>query len=278
MSAAMRAALRASGYALAGRTLVPASAALTAVLALALALGVIGRGWHDLWFVISAPSPQGVSGALNASLAVLAMALPAVTVIGFCAAASIWDARIGGGSSGLLLAWLPWASGVPPVIVGCAVYFSLVMLGLPFSLASMACALVVLNAPNATVRILRILRQTPSQLADAATAAGAGPVFVLFRVSLPRATRELLGSVCQSGAEIVGQTAVVVLAAGSMTAGVPLSAQIWHFASSRSLLGVEAAQCLVLTAIVLAFAVSADLLAARWRRYASQRSGQGLHA
>jgi len=168
---------------------------------------------------------------------------------------------------------------VPQVIVGGEIYVSEVLLGLPFSLPSAACALVILNAPNATVRILRILRQTPRQLADAATAAGAGPVFVLFRVSLPRATRELLGSVCQSAAEISGQTAVVVLAAGTMTAGAPLAAQIWHFAINRSLLAVEAAQCIVLLAIVLAFATSADLLVGRSRRrHASLQSAEGMHA
>lgn len=279
MNPAMKAARRASGYELAGRTLVPASATLTVLLALVFAFGLIGRGWHDLWFVINAPGPQGVGAALIGSLAVVASALPVVTVIGFCAAASIWDARIGGAQSALLLAWLPWASGVPPVIVGCAIYFTLILLGLPLSLPSAACALVILNAPNATVRILRILRQTPRQLADAATAAGAGPVFVLLHVSVPRATRELLGSVCQSAAEISGQTAVVVLAAGSMTAGAPLAAQIWHFASNRSLLAVEAAQCIVLLAIVLAFATSADMLAGRLRRrHASVQCAEGIHA
>ncbi|MDQ6781634.1 MAG: ABC transporter permease subunit [Candidatus Eremiobacteraeota bacterium] len=270
----MHASRRANGFELAGGTLVPAGATLTVLLALTLALGLLGRGWQDVWFVITAPSPQGVGAALHGSLVILAMALPLVTVIGFFAAASIWDARIGGSPTGLLLAWLPWASGVPPVIVGCAIYFSLVLLGLPFSLPSAACALIILNAPNAALRMLRILRQTPSELADAATAAGAGPVFVLLRVSLPRAAREILGSVCQSAAEIVGQTAVVILAVGTMTAGAPLPAQIWHFAGNRSLLAVASAQCIVLLALVLGFAILADVLVGRSRRRHTDRGMQ----
>ena len=134
-----------AAWVLLSRTLIPLSALLTVVIALGLAAVLAVRGWQDLWFVIVSPSPQGVGGAILSSLVLLTVALPIVAIVAFCAAASLWDARIGGSAPKILRGWLPWATGLPPVIAGAAIFFLLVMLGLRLSLFTAAVELIVLN-------------------------------------------------------------------------------------------------------------------------------------
>jgi phosphate transport system permease protein len=257
-----------AAWVLLSRTLIPLSALLTVVIALGLAAVLAVRGWQDLWFVIVSPSPQGVGGAVLSSLALLTVALPIVAIVAFCAAASLWDARIGGSAPKILRGWLPWATGLPPVIAGAAIFFLLVMLGLRLSLFTAAVGLIVLNTPIVCARMLRILLMLPRTLHEAASASGAGPVFVLFRVSLPRAARELFANVSQSAAEMTSQAAVIILAGGVWGKMDPLAVQVWHFAPDRSLARVEAAQCIVLLLFVLVFALIAEGLAGGARQRA----------
>ena len=252
-----------AAFAVVSRSLIPLSAWLTVVIALLIAASLIAWGWRDMWFVITAPSPQGVGRSVVASLLLLAFALPVVSLVAFCAAASQWDARIGGTVTKLLPGWLPWATGLPPVVVGAVLFFAYAMLRVHLSLGTAAVGLIVLNTPPVCARMLRILRTMPAELQEAAAAAGAEPVFVLFRVLVPRALRDLLASASQAAAEMVGQAAVVILAGGVAGQRDPLSVQIWHFAPNRSLAHIEAAQCIVLLLFVLAFALISDGLARR---------------
>lgn len=253
---------------LAADSLVPVSAWLTVALAIVLGGSLLLFGWRDLWFVLIAPSPQGIGGAVLRSLALLVLALPATTIVGFCTAACVWDRRIGGRATDALMAWLPFATGLPPVVAGCAVYFACIFFGWRLSLGSGALALLVLNAPAAGARMLRTLQLTPRALQAAAAALGAGPVFVLFRVALPRAGRELSAGILQTAAELIGQAAALILAMGISNDRDPLPVQIWHYAPNNSLAPVEAAQCIALLALVLVFALAADAVSAHPRHQA----------
>jgi len=243
-----------------GAVLVPAGMLFSVAAAIAVAALLIVFAWREAAFVLTAPSPQGVAGALARTLELLALSLPLTLIAGFFAAAALWDVRIGGRVARPFAAALRVGAGMPPIVVGAALWLAFKLLGLPFSVWSAALALVLLNAPRLSAWALHTVQLAPQALQEAAAAAGADPAFILFGVVLPALRREVWAIVARTAAQIAGQAAVLVLVFPTSAGSEPLALQIWHFASNPSLLGVTAAQSLALVVLVAAFAVIAEVV------------------
>ncbi len=214
----------------------------------AVLVALVTLGWQDFARVLAVP--QGAGHALAISALVLAIALPVTFAIGLCAAVTAIDPSIGGVATRAVRESLEWSVGIPPVVIGAAVFFTVVAFVHSAVVGSAAIALIVLNLPNATARLAQAFSGVPDVAREAAAALGASSVSAFFGLTLPRSAWAVAAVLCALAAQMVGETSAVALAVSASGGAQPLSAAIWHFASNVSLAATEAASCLVLVLVV----------------------------
>lgn len=227
----------------------------------AVLVAIIALGWQDFRWVLAAP--LGAGGALLVSAFVLAIALPVTFAIGMCAAVCATDPSIGGAASRAVRESLEWSVGIPPVVIGTTVFFTVVAFVHSSMVGTAAIALVVLNLPNATARLAQTFSSVSQAAREAAAAVGASSVTAFFGLILPQSAWAVAAVLCALAGQMIGETSAVALAASATIGAQPLSAAIWHFASNVSLAATEGASCLVL---VLAVAICTALSKAFSRR------------
>ncbi|HXN08663.1 MAG TPA: ABC transporter permease subunit [Candidatus Acidoferrales bacterium] len=230
-----------------------AAGAAAAAVAVAIGVALIAYGWNEVAWVLSAPSPQGVLRALGTTALIVVIALPMTFVAGIFAAGSANDPNIGGLASKALRESIEWSSRTPPVVVGVAVFFCAIALHTQNALVMATFALVVLNVPNATARFALAFGAVPRQACEAAAALGASSTASFFGLVLPSSVWGVAAALFAVTAQMVGETTAIAIAISTSNGPQPLSVQIWHFASNRSLAGTEAAACVVLVAIIVVF-------------------------
>jgi ABC-type Fe3+ transport system permease subunit len=238
-----------------------AAGTATAAAFVALAVGIATLVWTDLHYALSGLAHARAGVML--SLLVVAVALPATVVLAVPVAACADERSIGGAMRGAVLASLGWSLGMPPVVIGVAVFLIATAFAHTAGLAAAIAALIVLNVPNATARFLRAYGRVPDGLREAAAAAGASPVHTFFAVVQRRAALAVAAATLTIAAQMVGETSAILLASGARAVNEPLSLQIWQFASNAGLAQSEAASCLVLVAGVALCLVLAKLCAAK---------------
>jgi ABC-type phosphate transport system permease subunit len=232
-----------------------AAGAAVAGAAVALGVALIAYGWNEVSWVLSTPGPQGTLRALGTTGLIVLIALPLTFVVGIFAAASANDRNIGGIASKALRESIEWSSGTPPVVVGVAVFFCAIAVHSQNALLMAALALIVLNVPNATARLALAFEVVPRHAREAAAAVGASPAASFFGLVLPSSVWGIAASLFAVAAQMVGETTAIAIAISTSNGSQPLSVQIWHFASNRSLAGAEAAACIVLVAVIIVFLV-----------------------
>ncbi|MBC5805298.1 MAG: hypothetical protein ACR2KS_08090 [Candidatus Eremiobacter antarcticus] len=220
---------------------------LAALIALGFAAALIAVGWKYVPAALTASVPQGAAAAIWISLVLVVLTMPATLAIAVLAAACAWDINIGGTVGRTLRGWLVFSTSVPAVVVGATVFLLCAMLGLRVGIWTALAAVVALNVPRTTARIVRMLGYIPAQTIDATAAAGAAPAFAFFAVALRTIRRPLAALALALCAQLLGQAAVIVLA-GGLTGDQPLAVQIWKFAPDVRLAGFQGAQSLLLVA------------------------------
>ena len=239
---------------------VAGTAAAAAFVALATAILVLGS--VSLRYVFVGPA-QSQSG-LYVSLSVLAVALPVTAAIAIPAAACAAETSIGGAMGSALLGSLGWSLGMPPVVIGVAVFFVTMAFAHETGIGAAVVALVVLNLPNATARFIDAYACVPAHVHEAAAAAGASSVHTFFDVVQRRALRAVASASLTIAGQMLGETSAVLLASGARgVAAAPLSMQIWQFASNPSLIASEASSCILLVLGVAVCMVLAKMCAAK---------------
>jgi ABC-type Fe3+ transport system permease subunit len=238
-------------------TLITASAyaAGAAVAAAAVAIGValVVYGWKDVSWVLSTSGSQGVVRALGTTALIVVIALPITFVAGLFAAGTENDPNIGGFGARALRESVEWSSGIPPVVIGAAVFFCAIALHNQNAVTMAVLALVLLNLPNATARLALAFGSVPLRAREAAAALGAPPAAVFLRLILPNASWAVAAALFALVAQMVGETTAIVIATSTSDGPQPLAVQIWHFASNSSLVANEAAACIVLVLVVAVF-------------------------
>jgi len=227
--------------------------AAAAVAAVAIGVALVAYGWNEVAWVLSTPGPQGVLRALGTTALIVLIALPITFVAGTLAAGSANDPNIGGIASKALRESIEWSSGTPPVVVGAAVFFCAIALHGQNALAMATFALVVLNVPNATSRLALAFGAVPRQACEAAAALGASSAASFFGLVLPLSVWAVAAALFAVAAQMIGETTAIAIAVSTSNGPQPLSVQIWHFASNRSLAGAEAAACAVLVTVIVIF-------------------------
>jgi ABC-type Fe3+ transport system permease subunit len=168
-----------------------AAGTLTAAAFVALAVGIVALGWTDVRFAQLALS-QAKTG-IGLSFFVIVIALPVTIALAIPAAACADERGIGGPVRGALLASVGWSLGIPPVVIGVAVFFIATAFAHAAGLGAAIAALVMLNLPNAMSRFLRAYGCAPTGLREAAAAAGATPVQTFLDVVQRRAAWAVAG-------------------------------------------------------------------------------------
>ena len=240
-----------------------AAGAAAAVAVVAIGVALIAYGWKEVGWVLSTPGPQDVLRALGTTALIVLIALPTTFAVGLFAAGSASDPNIGGIAAKALHESIEWSSGTPPVVVGVAAFFFAIAVHVQNALVMATIALVVLNVPNATSRLALAFGAVPRQACEAAAAAGASSAASFFGLVLPSSMWAVAAALFAVTAQMIGETTAIAIAISTSNGPQPLSVQIWHFASNRSLAGTEAAACIVLT---LGVAVSLALSRACLRR------------
>jgi ABC-type spermidine/putrescine transport system permease subunit II len=214
----------------------------------AVATALVVLGWRDFRWILVAP--LGTGGALAVSGLVLAIALPATFVTATFAAVCATDPSIGGLTRAALRESLEWSMGIPPVVIGAAVFFIVVAAGHTSILGAASAALIILNLPNASARLAQVFSRVPQTAREAAAAVGASPVTVFFALVRPYAGWAVASVFFTLAAQMFGETSAVTLALSALSGAQPLSATIWHFASNPSMVSIEAASCVILVLVV----------------------------
>jgi len=226
---------------------------LAAVAAVAIGVALIAYGWNEVGWVLSTPGPQGSLRALCTTALIVVIALPITFVAGIFAGGSANNPNIGGIASKMLRESIEWSSGTPPVVVGVAVFFCAIALHTQSALLTATFALVVLNVPNATSRLALAFGAVPRQAREAAAALGASSAATFFGLVLPLSVWAVAAALFAVAAQMIGETTAIAIAISTSNGPQPLSVQIWHFASNRSLAGAEAAACVVLVMVIAVF-------------------------
>lgn len=228
---------------------------------IAVLVALVALGWQDFRWVLAVP--HGAGAALGVSALVLAIALPVTFAIGMCGAVCATDPTIGGAATRAVRESLEWSVGIPPVVIGAAVFFTVVAFAHPSTISTAAIALIILNLPNATARLAQAFSSVPEAAREAAAVVGASSVSAFFGLVLPQSAWAVAAVLCALAGQMVGETSAVALAVSGSAGAQPLSTAIWHFASNVSLAATEAASCLVL---VLAVTICTALSKAFSRR------------
>jgi len=232
------------------------------VAALALVAAGLGiNGWNDFLWVLQAPAPVGIWLALEASAVVLAIALPAVALLGFAAAGAAIDAKIGGFLAKFTEPAADSRIATASVVVGTVILIVVVSAGYRPDILSASLALVVVNLPAITGRFARALRAVSVVRLQAAAATGAGPVHIFFFVLARAAAKGLVAAVLTTAAQMLGETAALAVASRAALGGShlkastlgawPLAVDLWTRASAHADLSAVSAATLILTLIIL---------------------------
>jgi ABC-type Fe3+ transport system permease subunit len=227
---------------------------LSAAAFIALVSVLLAIGLKEFRYVFSSQSDATVS--LAASLVAIAAALPIISIVGFLAAVCTTEVTTGKRLARALKQSLGLSAGIPPVVIGVAMFFVATTAREPSHLPIIAATLTVLNLPNATARFARIFEGMAPDEKEAAVAAGASEAATFFGVVAPRSTWALGAVLFSMAAQMAGETSAVV----AVNAGAnprPLSALIWQFGSDPSLATTEAAACMLLVLVVAAFTLAA---------------------
>jgi ABC-type phosphate transport system permease subunit len=227
-----------------------AAAAAAAAAAVALAVALIAYGWKDVVWALSAPGSQGVLHALGTTGIIVLIALPVTVLIGLLAVAAVTDANIGGFAGVAVRESIEWSSGIPPVVIGVAVFLCAVEARQQNAYAAATFALVLLNLPNAAARLTHAFSSVPREAREAAAALGASPVAAYFGLLQPAAAWAAISAILALAAQMTGETSAVAVAMSMSDGPQPLSVQIWRFASNTAMAGIEAASCIVLVLAV----------------------------
>ncbi|MDQ6766223.1 MAG: ABC transporter permease subunit [Candidatus Eremiobacteraeota bacterium] len=227
-----------------------AAGAAAASAAVAVGVALVAYGWKEVGWVLTTPGSLGVMRTLGTTALIVVIALPTVFVAGVFAAASANDPSIGSMAGKALRESLEWSSGIPPVVVGAAVFFCVMALHAQNTILTAAVALILLNLPNATARFSRAFGMVPRQTRDAAAALGASPAASFFGLLAPSAAWAIASAFLTLAAQMIGETSAITIAISASFGPEPLSVKIWHFASNRSLAGTEASACIVLVFLI----------------------------
>lgn len=230
-----------------------AAGAAAAAAAVAIAVALIAFGWKEVGWVLSVPGREGAMSAIGTTGLIVLIALPLTFLAAIFAAASAGDPSIGGIAGKALRGSFEWSSGIPPVVIGTSVFFAAAALREHNAIVAATVALILLNLPNATVRLAYAFDTVPRDAREAATALGASPVASFFGLVRPRASWAVAAALFALVAQMVGETSAVALAIGASAGPEPLAVKIWHFASNISLAATEAASCIVLVIAIGAF-------------------------
>lgn len=220
------------------------------VAAAAVLIAVVAYGASEIGWVISAPGAQGVLQPLAATGLIVSIALPVVCAAGILAAAAIIDPSIGGVAGVALRRLLEWTAGIPPVVVGAAVFLCAVGLRERNAIAAAVAALVILNLPSATARMARSFAAVPREVREASAALGVSAAASFAGVLVTQAAWSVAATVLAIAALMVGETSAVALATSASTGPEPLSVHVWHYASNSSLASSEAAAAVVLALVI----------------------------
>ncbi len=240
-----------------------AAGTAVAVAAVAISTALAAYGWKEVGWVLAAPGPQGVMQALGVTGLIVLVALPVTVACGFLAAVSANDPSIGGLAGRAVRESIEWSSGIPPAVIGVAVFFCTIVLHGQNAVVSGSLALVLLNLPNATARFAHAFLVVPRHAREAAAALGASPVAAFFGLYQPAASWAIAAVLFTLAAQMTGETSAIAIAMSGSDGPEPLSVQIWHFASNGSMAASEAAACIVLVAAVAVFLALARACARR---------------
>jgi len=227
-----------------------AAGAAVAAAAVAIGVGLAAYGWKDVAWVLSAAGSQSVLRALGMTAIIVITALPVTVSVALFAAAAANDTSIGGITGPAVRESIQWSSGIPPVVVGLAVFFCTIVVRGDQAVVAAVAALVLLNLPNAAARLAQAFGTVPRDAREAAAAVGASPTASYFALVQPAAAWAVAAAVFSLAAQMVGETSAVAVAVSASDGPEPLSVQIWHYASNISMAGTEAAACIVLVATI----------------------------
>jgi len=227
-----------------------AAGAALAAAAVAIAVALIAYGWKDVVWLLTATGSHGVLRALVTTALVVGIALPITLGVALFAAAAANDSSIGGFAGLAVRESIEWSSGIPPVVIGVAVFFCAVALRYDNAIVAAVFALVLLNLPNAAARLTRSFGTVPRDAREAAAALGATPATAYFGLVQPHAAWAVAASIFGLASQMVGETSAVAVAVSASDGPGPLSVQIWRFASNSSMAGSEAAACIVLVIVI----------------------------
>jgi ABC-type phosphate transport system permease subunit len=200
----------------------------------------------------------GVIGPLGATIYVITFALPLTVLVGGLAGAGIAEVRLFGGKTPALRAAFDFIGSLPTIVVAFAVLVAAIALGLRPSLNLGACAVALANLPLMATLTAGILADASRESADAATALGASPSFIIWRVGFVRGNRRLWAAVVSIATQMTGAAAAVILLAsahasilGATPLGAwPLAVQIWTRATDAAAYSSTAACTIVLIVCV----------------------------
>jgi len=240
-----------------------AGGAAVAAAAVAIGVGLAAYGWRDVAWVLTAPGSQGVLRAVGMTAIIVISALPVTVSVALFAAAAANDTNIGGITGPAVRESIEWSSGIPPVVVGLAVFFCTIAVRGDQAVVAAVAALVLLNLPNAAARLVEAFGTVPRDAREAAAALGASPTASYFALVQPAAAWAVAAAVFSLAAQMVGETSAVAVAVSASDGPEPLSVQIWHYASNVSMAGTEAAACIVLVAMIVVLTGIARVCARR---------------
>ncbi len=196
----------------------------------------------------------GVIGPLGATIYVVTFALPLTVLVGGLAGASIAEGRLFGSRKPAFRAAFDFIGSLPTIVVAFAVLVAAIMLGLRPSLNLGACAVALANLPLMATLTAGILADASRDSSEAATALGASPSFIIWRVAFVRGSRRLWAAVVSIATQMTGAAAAVILLASAHTSTLgttplgswPLAVQIWTRSTDAAAYGATAASTIVL--------------------------------
>ena len=157
----------------------------------------------------------GVSYAIIGTLIEIAIAMAISVPLGLLAA--VFMHEVPGTLSRLVRTVVDAATALPDVLAGLFIYATLVLTFHGFSGFAAGCALAVTALPIVARAAYVVLRLTPGGLTEASYALGTGQWRTVWHVTLPTARSGLATAVILGTARAIGETAPVLLTAGSST-------------------------------------------------------------
>ncbi len=181
------------------------------------------HGIGPFWDAIT--SPDAVA-ALKLTLVTAAIAVPANTIFGLLAAHVLVRRRFAGRRAFSALIDLPLA--LSPVVVGLALvlvwgrdgWFGTWAIDhgvtVIFATPGIVLATIVVSLPFVTRELVPVLRELGVEQQEAAATLGAGPLQILWRVTLPAVRYALIYGVVLTTARVIGEFGAVAVVSGNI--------------------------------------------------------------